>query len=105
MQGTSKKKRLSYTVSKKDIALITLMIKLGSKHNLVPGMKVRATHLNPPIWFYGTIRGLSLSRRGSKIFIKVEKTAPEIFKQIEGALYPLVLSFTEGISWVEPYDY
>lgn len=91
-------KRLSYRISKKDMAVIKLMMRLGNPYRFEKGMKVRFTYLTRPIWFYGKIIGIFFS--GRYLEIRLEKAPRELLSLKKRHF---VISIARR--WVEPYDY
>lgn len=91
-------KELTYEISRKDIQLLTLIMKLGNPYKFEAGMKVRATFLKPPFWFYGKVSIVSPVTK--YIGISLEKVPPN-YLFLESSL----LSFSTKESWIEPYDY
>lgn len=88
--------RIRYRVTKEQRVILCLSMKLGNSTEFAIGMKVRATYLDPPLWFYGKIH-----RIGSEKYIdvRVEKTSLPVF------IGTSLCFHKDEKSWVEPYDY
>jgi len=91
--------RLRYKLTEKKKAMIRLALFLGGDiPQFKEGMKVRATYLQPDLWFYGKVK--EVYAEGEFIQVEVERTSLKRMKY--DTLY---FHLNRKPCWVEKYDY